>query len=251
MPMNLQNHVLIQKDALGAADLRLLADHVRHAPMQDSLVSDFAAGAATDAVEWSINKEVRNTQEVDLSGPITAQLAALVEAGILAFINPFYRVRVRAAEAPHILHYGTGGHYIAHVDAETLYKDDEGLELWEKTLDRDLSVVYFLNDDFVGGELVFPALDLVITPAAGTMVCFPSDHNYIHGVNAVTAGHRYTLVTWLAVAGMPTLDEINALAMDEYHRAWPEQIEQPPRVARGGRVVNPSGGQSGGGSEPE
>ncbi len=63
---------------------------------------------------------------------------------------------MRDREPLQILHYGVGGHYIPHVDAETLYKDDDGLELWEKTLDRDLSVVYFINDDFSGGELFFP-----------------------------------------------------------------------------------------------
>jgi predicted 2-oxoglutarate/Fe(II)-dependent dioxygenase YbiX len=127
-----------------------------------------------------------------------------------------------------------GGHYIPHVDAETLYKDDIGLDMWEKTLDRDLSVVYFLNDDFAGGELIFPALDLIVAPQAGTLVCFPSDHNYVHGVNPVTSGRRYTIVTWMRVVGMPSVDEINQLALAAYHRSWPEQVEQPPRLAKGG-----------------
>jgi predicted 2-oxoglutarate/Fe(II)-dependent dioxygenase YbiX len=81
---------------------------------------------------------------------------------------------------------------------------------------------------------VFPALDLVIKPEAGTLVCFPSDHHYIHGVNSVTEGHRYTIVTWMRVKGMPTVDEINQMNMDEYHRLWPQQITQPPRLAKGG-----------------
>jgi prolyl 4-hydroxylase len=139
-------------------------------------------------------------------------------------------------EPSQILHYGAGGHYIPHVDAETLYKDDIGLNMWEKTLDRDLSVVYFLNDGFTGGELVFPEIDLVVKPEAGTLVCFPSDHHYIHGVNPVISGQRYTIVTWMRVKGTPTMEEINQMHMDEYHRLWPKQIEQPPRLAKGGVV---------------
>lgn len=246
--MNLRDHILIQKHAVGTTDLVLLANHVRQAQMQDSLVSDFEE-SATDGVAWSVNKEIRDTQEVDLPAPIAEKLVSLVDASVIGFINPFYSVKVRDAEAPHILHYGTGGHYTAHVDAETLYKDDAGLDLWEKSLDRDLSVVIFLNEDFTGGELVFPALDLVVRPEAGLLVCFPSDHNYIHGVNPVTSGHRYTLVTWLNVAGMPSLDEINEQAMDEFRRAWPRQIEQPPRVAKGG--VRNRRAQLPGGNEPE
>jgi predicted 2-oxoglutarate/Fe(II)-dependent dioxygenase YbiX len=178
---------------------------------------------------------------VHLDASLAENLASIQRASIAAFVNPFYAVEVRDSEPLQILHYGVGGHYIPHVDAETLYKDDAGLEMWEKTLDRDLSVVYFLNDDFTGGELVFPALDLVIEPAAGTLVCFPSDHNFIHGVNPVTTGHRYTVVTWLRIKGMPTPDEINQMALDEYHRMWPKQIEQRPRVARGagGSVSSP------------
>jgi hypothetical protein len=119
------------------------------------------------------------------------------------------------------------------VDAETLYKDDAGLDLWEKTLDRDLSVVYFLNDDFSGGELYFPELDFTVEPQAGKLICFPSDHNFIHGVRPVTAGHRYTVVTWMRVKGMPTVDDINAATMGAYERARPRQLEQPSPLAKG------------------
>jgi predicted 2-oxoglutarate/Fe(II)-dependent dioxygenase YbiX len=232
--MNLRDSVLIQRNAIGAQELKLLLVSVQQAQMTDSLVSNFEDEPTHEGVEWVVNKRIRDTQEVSLSNAMVAQLNSIDAASVSAFINPFFNVAVRDSEPSQILHYGVGGHYISHVDAETLYKDDAGLDMWEKTLDRDLSVVYFLNDDFTGGELVFPALDLVIKPEAGTLVCFPSDHHYIHGVNSVTEGHRYTIVTWMRVKGMPTVDEINQMNMDEYHRLWPQQITQPPRLAKGG-----------------
>lgn len=228
--------MLIQRDAISSADLELLTDHVRQAQMTDSPVSNFEDAPESDSVEWVVNRKIRDTQQLRLSSAITEKLSSIDDASVLAFINPFYQVEVHDREPSLILHYGVGGHYIPHVDAETLYKDDIGLELWEKTLDRDLSVVYFLNDDFAGGELFFPMLDLLIKPEAGTLVCFPSDHNYIHGVKPVTSGHRYTVVTWMRVKGMPTVDEINQMAMDEYHRLWPKQIEQHSRLAKGGSL---------------
>lgn len=231
--MNLRDGVLIQRNAIGSEDLALLARYVQRASMADSAVSNFEDDAAGEAVEWVINKQIRDTQHVKLTKAIERKLRAIDDQSIASFIGPFYEVEVRDREPSQILHYGIGGHYIPHVDAETLYKDDTGLELWEKTLDRDLSVVYFINDDFSGGELFFPALDLVIEPEAGTLVCFPSDHNYIHGVRPVTAGQRYTVVTWMRVAGMPAPEEINQMWMDEYHRRRPEQIEQRPRLGRG------------------
>jgi hypothetical protein len=177
-----------------------------------------------------------NNAAVQLAATVNEKLQAIHDAAVLAYIDPYYAVRIRDSEPLQILHYGIGGHYIPHVDAETLFKDDSGLDLWEKSLDRDLSVVYFLNDDFAGGELFFPGLDLSIRPEAGTLVCFPSDHNYVHGVQPVTAGHRYTLVTWMRIEGMPTIEAINQSWMDEYDRCWPEQIEQYPLVGKGGLV---------------
>lgn len=231
--MNLRDGVLVRRNAVGSADLAELARFLRRAGMKDSPVSNFEDDAAVGEVEWVINKQIRDTQQVKLTKAIEKRLAAIDDACIASIINPFYDIEVRDCEPSQILHYGVGGHYIPHVDAETLYKDDNGIELWEKTLDRDLSVVYFINDDFSGGELFFPSLDLVIEPEAGTLVCFPSDHNYIHGVRPVTAGHRYTIVTWMRVAGMPSPEEINQMWMDAYHRHFPRQIEQPPCLGKG------------------
>ena len=231
--MNLHDGILVRRNAVGPEELAELTGFLRRAQMADSPVSNFEDEAVEGEVEWVIDKQIRDTQHVKLTKAIEKKLAAIDDRSIASYINPFYKVEVRDWEPSQILHYGVGGHYIPHVDAETLYKDDDGLELWEKTLDRDLSVVYFLNDDFAGGELFFPALDLVIEPEAGTLVCFPADHNYIHGVRPVSSGHRYTIVTWMRVAGMPALEDINQMWMDEYRRHRPKQIEQPPRLGKG------------------
>jgi predicted 2-oxoglutarate/Fe(II)-dependent dioxygenase YbiX len=232
MTIGLQDNILLQTDAISVKDLELLTAYAQQASMTDSLVSNFENEAQSDNLEWVVNRNIRHTQEVQLSPAIVQKLSDIDDASIAAFINPFYGIKVRDTEPAHILHYGPGGHYIPHVDAETLYKDEIGLDMWEKTLDRDLSVVYFLNDDFSGGELVFPALELRIKPEAGMLVCFPSDHHYIHGVNPVTRGRRYTIVNWMRVEGTPTMEEINEINLEEYHRHWPKQIEQPPRVIR-------------------
>ena len=52
------------------------------------------------------------------------------------------------------------------------------------------SYIVFLNDDFVGGELILD--NITIKPKKGQMVYF--DNNEWHYVNNVTEGHRYTLV---------------------------------------------------------
>jgi len=233
--MKLRDNILIQANAIDPADLQSLSRYVQGARMEQTAVSNFAEDAPEEGVAWVVNKDIRDTHHLHQTTTIVRKLRSVLKVGISSFVEPFYNVKIRDWEPLQLLHYGSGGHYIPHVDAETLYTDEDGLELWEKTLDRDISVVYFLNDDFDGGELFFPNLDLLIKPVAGTLVCFPSDHNYIHGVKPVTSGRRYSVVTWMRVKGMPSVDEINQMSMDEYHRVRPKQLEQPPRVTRGGQ----------------
>ena len=134
--------VLVQNGAIDRKDLQALMEYVKRALLRDSIVSN---EAAQDSVEtqWVVDKNIRDTQEVHLSQTMIDRLADIDRALVAAYINPFYAVEVRDSEPWQILHYGVGGHYIPHVDAETLYKDDGGLDMWEKTLDRDLSVVCF------------------------------------------------------------------------------------------------------------
>jgi hypothetical protein len=52
----------------------------------------------------------------------------------------------------------------------------------------------YLNDDFVGGELLFiHKPDIVIKPEPGMLVCVPLGENYMHKVSFVSNGDRHTL----------------------------------------------------------
>ena len=61
---------------------------------------------------------------------------------------------------------------------------------------RMLSAVAFLNDDFDGGELVFPRQKRVIQPEAGTIVLFPSGWTHPHASQIVGRGVKYSVVCW-------------------------------------------------------
>ena len=66
----------------------------------------------------------------------------------------------------------------------------------------DLSSIFYLNDDYEGGELYFPNQDFEIKPIANTLVFFPGDVNYLHGVSEVKFGVRYTVSTFWTVVGI-------------------------------------------------
>ena len=51
-----------------------------------------------------------------------------------------------------------------------------------------------LNDDYEGGEFEFFLDDIQIKNEIGTVIVFPS--YFLHRVNPVTKGTRYSLVAW-------------------------------------------------------
>ena len=55
-----------------------------------------------------------------------------------------------------------------------------------------VSLVFYWNDDFTGGDLVFPNLGIKYTPKAGDMVCLPPNELWSHEVQPVVTGIRYT-----------------------------------------------------------
>jgi hypothetical protein len=56
----------------------------------------------------------------------------------------------------------------------------------------DLASLFYLNDDYEGGELYFPKQGIQFKPKPGAAYFFPGDMNYIHGVTEVKNGIRYT-----------------------------------------------------------
>lgn len=62
------------------------------------------------------------------------------------------------------------------------------------------AAILYLNNDYVGGELVFENLDITVKPKAKSLLIFPGDDKHKHGVNMVGDGPiRYVLVGFVKV----------------------------------------------------
>jgi hypothetical protein len=57
----------------------------------------------------------------------------------------------------------------------------------------DIAGLFYINDDYEGGELYFPNQGIQFKPKAGAAYFFPGDMNYIHGVSEIISGIRYTV----------------------------------------------------------
>ena len=108
-------------------------------------------------------------------------------------VMPFFNVQLAAFEPPTVLRYGPGGKYDPHSDNELW---DSQQRLWLKTLNRDFSVLIYLNEDFEGGNLSFPNLQYKIRPETGMLVAFPSDLRYLHAAEPLISGERFAVVSW-------------------------------------------------------
>jgi hypothetical protein len=107
------------------------------------------------------------------------------------YLNPlekdymlFYNVDFVEHEMYDILKYGKGQKFINHID-----------DYSEKT--RRISTVLYLNDDYLGGEILFPRFNISYKPKANDFILFPSTYVYNHSVLEVTQGKRYAVVSWI------------------------------------------------------
>ena len=89
-----------------------------------------------------------------------------------------------------------GDSHIAHADNE---RREHRRRVPNYTPQRDYTGLVYLNDNFTGGELVFPDRDVVIIPRPGLLVAFPSNHEFVHAVPKVLSGKRYSLPAWFTV----------------------------------------------------
>jgi hypothetical protein len=64
-----------------------------------------------------------------------------------------------------------------------------------------LASVYYINDNYSGGEIRFPQHNLTIKPDANTLILFPGNENYWHETLEVTKNNRYTSTRFFKFAG--------------------------------------------------
>lgn len=209
------SYVLIRPNVISPQGLQEIISHIKKSNAEDLSVFDAEKTNKTGQTSWIVDKETRDTQIVPME-QLYPKIEELLRNTVKNIINPYYEVEVSSSEIPQILSYSIGGHYKPHIDGESIWVTPKGEKIWKKSTDRDLSMVFFLNNEFEGGDFVFPDLKVRVRPEPGMMVCFPSNHHYLHGVEPVTKGKRYSIVTWATVKGFPSMNEINKNLSQQY-----------------------------------
>lgn len=117
-----------------------------------------------------------------------------------------YGTRVVPKENEAIRRWSPGEFQDVHADSELatgefislqyITDEDQNIDESEHSLPNDFvdfSSVFYINDDYKGGELFFPEYDIKIKAKSGSFITWPSNAKYLHGVNKVIDGYRYTI----------------------------------------------------------
>lgn len=100
----------------------------------------------------------------------------------LTHYESLYNFKMDYMEAINFVRYQPGQHFAVHADHGFSYS-------------CTVSSIMYLNDDYKGGELWFPYLNITFKPEAGDVVLFPSTYIYAHAALKVTSGTKYSAVT--------------------------------------------------------
>jgi hypothetical protein len=119
---------------------------------------------------------------------VVEMLRAIIER-LKPVIDEFFQVNAEPTN-PAIVRWPVGTFQFPHADKELHEGPDAGTENdfpW-----YDLGTIFYLNDDYTGGELHFPRQEVMFKPKRKAVYFFPGDKYFIHGVNKVLSGTRYT-----------------------------------------------------------
>lgn len=181
-------------------------------PHSENLYSDIEEGIVSAGLQWSdasvkeagdstVNKNTRDTSVFGI--PYVGKIADIVTDNIsqtllISINNIFfehfdpiekdymaaYGISLDSHDSYGVLKYGKGQKFSNHIDDHPSYH-------------RRVSTIYYLNDNYTGGELNFPRFDITFKPKANQMILFPSTYVYNHSVSPVIDGERYAVVSWL------------------------------------------------------
>jgi len=98
---------------------------------------------------------------------------------------------------PHAEVYSAGGYELLRYEEGQRFGEHVDTIRYDTVLaHRRLAVIAFANEDYDGGELVFPRQGIRIKPEAGMLVLFPATFTHPHEALPPQNGTRYSIVTW-------------------------------------------------------
>ena len=175
---------LVAENFFSADECARLRDEMRSGESRNATVARERADA------YSVDENLRRTRRIYVSESAAQSVTASLDA-FRPRAATHFNIPLSETETPQFLLYRPGDFFVRHAD-----RDPDGVNR------RAVSIIAFLNDDFEGGALKFyggvedKLLTLTLQPAEGLLIGFRSE--WLHEVEPVTAGERFTIVSWYA-----------------------------------------------------
>ena len=183
-----------QKDKIYLENVSKIGDATENIQYIENILSNenhnILLDYAKNAKSWQEQPWLAKTIESDnLPKEIIEILNGIFEL-VYKKSTDLYRVDINLfhKSALHLVKFVKGFHLIPHVDTLSV----EG---------NHIASVYYINDDYVGGEINFPDHKLKIKPKANSLIIFPGNENYLHEVLKIVDGNRYSSAMWFQFAG--------------------------------------------------
>lgn len=132
------------------------------------------------------NNRVHNFGMIQASSQHTADYFRLITDSVSGVIATTMGVKLSTV-VPSIVRWRTGDEQLPHADKQELDGRPNPYP------ENDIASLVYINDDYEGGEIYFPNQNLQFKPKARSLVFFPGDIHYLHGVTRVVSGTRYTM----------------------------------------------------------
>ena len=132
---------------------------------------------------------VASEQTLNKVSPEISQIIRNMMKRLQPIVENHFRVKLMPTGTT-IVRWLPGQYQNPHADKELHEGPDAGTP--NDFPHYDLASLFYLNDDYEGGELYFPKQGIQFKPKSGAAYFFPGDMNYIHGVTEIKSGIRYT-----------------------------------------------------------
>lgn len=139
-----------------------------------------------DSGYW--DHRVATAPTLEKSDPKVIEIIAGMQDRLKEKVDAFFSVDAHPT-SPAVVRWLPGQRQQPHADKEL--HEGEGRGKPNDFPYYDIAGLFYINDDYEGGELYFPNQGIQFKPKAGAAYFFPGDMNYIHGVTEIRSGMRY------------------------------------------------------------
>jgi hypothetical protein len=186
---SVENIVTIE-DFMTEEELHLLNSFIRENESWDVTQTHYNEDGVViyDSNYWE--DRVATATTLDRVDPRISQTIINMQLRLKERVDSFFNLDAKPT-SPAIVRWLPGQLQMPHADKELHEGEHRG-----KPNDfpyYDIAGLFYINDDYKGGELYFPNQGIQFKPKAGAAYFFPGDMNYIHGITPIESGIRYTV----------------------------------------------------------